>query len=133
MPYALTETTHVNKDYTKVVPGDSPEARWVLGGPGYLIEDALAHQLGLLPAEADEAQEEHPPAGGEGTPLPEDFPARTILVQHGFDTVEKMQGADLLAIPGIGKSYAANIRRALGQLPLPEAPEPIIPPETVRQ
>lgn len=129
MPYTLTETTHVNKDYTKAVPGDSPEARWVLGGPGMVIEDALARQLGLLPTET----EEYPPAQGEGTLLPEDFPARSILVQHGFETVEKMQVADLTTIPGIGKTYAAKIRTALGKFPVQEETEPIFPPETTRQ
>lgn len=133
MPYTLTETTHVNADYTKVVPGDSPEARWVLGGPGLIIEDAFARQLGLLPAEAEATPETPPPAGGEGTPLPEDFPARSILVQNGLDTVEKLLVADWEATPGIGKTYAAKIRTALGQLPAPETNAPIIPPETTRQ
>ena len=50
------------------------------------------------------------------TAIPTDFPARSILIVEGFDTVERVTGAtdeQLTAIIGIGTATAKKIRAAL--------------------
>lgn len=70
--------------------------------------------------EWQDAQPEEP-AAAEGelvsaTPLPADFPARSLLVDAGFDTVEAVTAAsdsDLTDIDGIGSATVQKIRDAL--------------------
>lgn len=55
---------------------------------------------------------------GEGTPLPEGFPARNLLLAHGYTTLEAVRDAPddaLLGIKGIGKKLLEEIRHALRQ------------------
>ena len=49
-------------------------------------------------------------------PLPEDLPARDILFENGFDTVEKVKqaGESILDISGIGKGTLKQLETYLG-------------------
>lgn len=50
------------------------------------------------------------------TPLPDDFPGRTLLVGAGYTTVEAVRAAsdeELLAIRGVGRKLLEQIRHAL--------------------
>jgi hypothetical protein len=46
--YIATRRLYVNRDYSKVVPEDSPEAAFLLATPGKQISMPLAKRLGLL-------------------------------------------------------------------------------------
>ncbi|TFU25637.1 helix-hairpin-helix domain-containing protein [Thermus tengchongensis] len=64
----------------------------------------------------EEASTPEGPAGG--TPLPEGFPARNLLLAHGYTTLEAVRDAPddaLLGIKGIGKKLLEEIRHALRQ------------------
>lgn len=59
-----------------------------------------------------------PEGPAEGTPLPEDFPARSLLLAHGYATLEAVRDASddaLLGIKGIRKKLLEEIRHALRQ------------------
>lgn len=59
------------------------------------------------------------PAPGE---LPEDFPARDLLIESGIDTIAKvLQGEDLTKIKGIGNKTAEDIIAAASALTKPAA------------
>lgn len=61
--------------------------------------------------------DETPPMG---TPLPEDFPGRQMLVDAGLETLEAVAGhGDLLSISGVGKATRRRIARYLDELPGP--------------
>ena len=53
-----------------------------------------------------------------GQALPEDFPHREKLIESGFDTVEKVKGAEDLAgaVSGIGPAKLEAIKEALKTL-----------------
>jgi hypothetical protein len=59
----------------------------------------------------------NPPAGQpQGTPLPEDFPHRELLMAAGYNTIEKLSETsdeDVLAIKGIGQKALDDINAAL--------------------
>lgn len=64
--------------------------------------------------EGAEVQAEAP--SPEGTPLPDDFPARALLVEAGYTTLERVREAtdeELLAIRGVGRRLLERIRDAL--------------------
>jgi enoyl-CoA hydratase/carnithine racemase len=46
--YIATQRLYVNRDYSKIVPENSPEAAFLLATPGKPIDTALARRLGLL-------------------------------------------------------------------------------------
>lgn len=56
--YHLNEKVFVNSDYTKIVPEDSVEAAFLLGGPGTAVPTELAERLGLISYEEDEESED---------------------------------------------------------------------------
>ena len=59
-----------------------------------------------------------PEGPAEGKPLPEGFPARNLLLAHGYTTLEAVRDAPddaLLGIKGIGPKLLAEIRDALRQ------------------
>lgn len=74
-------------------------------------ENALSSGLAVLP----EAVEEVDGKAEVSRPLPDDFPARDILVDAGHTTIKAVPRSadDLMAIPGIGKGRAAQILKAL--------------------
>lgn len=117
MGHKLTETTHVNADYTKVVPETDPAAAFVLGGKGQVISDELAEKLGLKAMEQPKANKAvQPSANKAATPLTEDFPAYSLLVAAGLHTVEDVQAVDdLMTIDGIGKVTAGKIKDELSK------------------
>lgn len=80
--------------------------------PGDVVDDIPASSLGWL-----EEQDYITPAGRNHDPLPEDFPARDLLVAAGHKTIGAVEAhADtLLAIPGIGPKTHDDIRAALLQ------------------
>jgi hypothetical protein len=56
-------------------------------------------------------------AGGDDDALPEDFPARALLVAGGFDTraaVTAATDAQLVALDGVGEATVAKIRASQG-------------------
>lgn len=58
-------------------------------------------------------------AESAGTDLPERFPSRQLLIQNGFDTVEKVKAAtkeQLAAIEGIGEASVQRIGVAASKL-----------------
>lgn len=64
----------------------------------------------------DAGQEEAGSPASQGTPLPEGFPARDLLLAAGYTTLERVQAAtdeELLAIQGIGRRLLGKIRDAL--------------------
>lgn len=55
--------------------------------------------------------------GGNGTPLPEDFPVKDWLEENGYDTIEKVKACeDLTVIKGIGEKTAESILSCLAEL-----------------
>lgn len=65
------EILYVNKDRTKVVPEDSPEAAFVLVGPGGQIPDEDAERLGLS-KQGDAEAKAQAPAGNKARKKAED-------------------------------------------------------------
>lgn len=65
MPYRLPRVLHVNRDYTKIVEETDPEVAFVLGGPGTVISDELAVQLGLKGGDPESAEKAQPAPGNK--------------------------------------------------------------------
>lgn len=83
-------------------------------GPGIDIEipHGLALTLGLETTGAKEGNSATVPVAE----LPEDFPARDLLEDAGFTTLEQVSAlseAELIAIKGIGKATANVIKQAI--------------------
>jgi hypothetical protein len=95
------------------------------GGGSVLVKGEIISKVKDLPyTMADLQQEEKELAkkkakleGGESTELPEDFPARELLIAAGYDTLDLVKNAsdeDLDAIDGIGPATVEKIREAQG-------------------
>jgi len=84
---------------------------------GYFTIRRMRERLqGALELPREGAPTPEGPAGG--TPLPEGFPARSLLLANGYATLEAVRDAPddaLLGIKGIGKKLLEEIRHALRQ------------------
>lgn len=71
------------------------------------------------PDDEVEETEETEDTGTEGaTEIPEDFPKREVLIENGYDTMEKIRNAtseDLLEIEGIGEATLNTIGNAVSE------------------
>jgi hypothetical protein len=87
-----------------VVP-DDVAARWVRRNIAAPTGESQPGSAPLAPAEPTAA-----------TPLPDDFPARDLLMAYGLDTLELLRGMsedDLVKLKGIGPAKARAIAHAL--------------------
>ena len=69
------------------------------------------------PTPGTAAPEPQAPETSTTTDLPEDFPVRDLLIEHGFDSVEKIKAASneqLLEIDGVGPKRLTEIRAEIG-------------------
>lgn len=107
----LTEKLHRANDRIAFLEGETKgkQAEWEKQRDGLLSdlaaslkrEDALKAQLG----EGQESgvpdnqpqHEQKPPEQPAGTPLPDSAPLRDLLIQHGFDTLEKLEKGLIVA------------------------------------
>lgn len=80
---------------------------------GKLTLDAIKH--GGLIEVSREPKGGSKSGGKNNSDLPEDFPARAALIEGGFDSLEKVNGAsdeDLIAVKGVGEKTVVHIRDA---------------------
>ncbi|MFW6079537.1 MAG: hypothetical protein ACODAE_07950 [Gemmatimonadota bacterium] len=110
---------YLTADKAHVVEEGDPDAAFLLAAPGRRIRAADAERLGLS-ADDDgrivvpERGTEAPGRGVDG--LPDDFPARDLLVGAGLTApaaVDEAPDEDLLAIKGLGPAKLDEIRAAL--------------------
>ncbi len=76
-----------------------------------------ARGIATLQVDATQTPKQPQDDAPTGTPLPEDFPERSLLEAYGFTTLEAVKGmsqSDLVALKGIGAAKAKAILEAAG-------------------
>ena len=95
----------------------SEERQRALAKSGYRVPGAWFREGFNAPPKGAPGTEATAVAQADGDALPDDFPARALLVAGGFDTLAKVREAtdeQLVALDNVGEATLAKIRAAQG-------------------